>query len=451
MALNLSQSITFKVLGIGFLALLMLIPLVQVQNLIAERGSLRSQALSDISQRWGAAQNVGGPVLAIPKRVRVPSSNGWVTEEHTEIVLADRLDIGGMLAPEIRAYGIYSTPVYIAELKISGRFLARDLRALAGPRAGAEETRQIEYLFDQAELRLPIADVRGIRRISALKLDAGEHAFGPADGRGAMRAITLPIDLSGWVKSSAADEAHAFELNLTLAGSGNLHFLPLARQTQASLAASWPNPGFDGAFLPAQRAVDEKGFSAQWQVLDLNRSYGQHWQESEAGVEPAAAAFGVNLYQPVDLHQQNERTGKYGVLFVTLTFVAFFLFEVLRKLRVHPVQYLLVGLALTTFYVLLLALSEQIGFAGAYFAAAAAVVVLVGGYAAAVLRARRAGMLLGAALALIYALLYGLVMSEQYSLLMGAIALLVVVAALMYLTRRVDWYTYAPAAQNASA
>ena len=445
MPIAISQSITFKVLGIGFLALLMLIPLVQVQSLIGERSGLRAQALADIAQRWGAAQNVGGPVLAIPKRVRVQTSNGWITQDSTEILLADRLNIDGTLATEVRSYGIYSTPVYTGELKISGQFLARDLRALEGRKAAPDETRETTYLFDRAELRLPLADVRGIRRISALKIDDGEHAFGPANGNGAMRAIALPIDLSGWLKTAKDDEAHRFELNLTLAGTGSLQFLPLARRTEAHLAAPWPNPGFGGAFLPAQRAVDEKGFSAQWQVLDLNRSYGQHWQEGEGGVDPAAAAFGVNLYQPADLYQQNERAGKYGVLFVALTFVAFFLFEVLKKLRVHPVQYLLVGLALTTFYVVLLALSEQIGFAWAYLAAAAAVVLLVGGYAAAVLQARKAGAMLGVALALIYALLYGLVVSEQYSLLMGAIALLAVVAVLMYLTRKVDWYTYAAA------
>ncbi|MBN8886373.1 MAG: cell envelope integrity protein CreD [Rudaea sp.] len=443
MAVNLPQSITFKVLGIAFLALLMLIPLVQVQSLIDERSSLRAQALGDIAQRWGAAQNVGGPVLAIPKRVRVQSSSGWVTHDYTEIVLADRLAINGSLKPELRSYGIYSTPVYEAGLKIDGQFLARDLRALEGRKGAAEETRETTYLFDQAELRLPIADVRGIRRISTLKLDGKEHVFGPANGSGALRAIALSLDLSTWVKAAQEDEAHRFELQLTLAGTGSLQWLPLARQTEASLSAPWPNPSFVGGFLPAQRAVDEKGFSAQWQVLDLNRSYGQHWQEGEGSIDPAAAAFGVNLYQPADVYQQNERAGKYGVLFVALTFVAFFLFEVLKKLRVHPVQYLLVGLALTTFYVVLLALSEQIGFALAYLAAATAVVLLVGGYAAAVLRARKAGAVLGAALALIYALLYGLVVSEQYSLLMGAIALLVVVAALMYLTRRVDWYTYA--------
>jgi inner membrane protein len=363
-------------------------------------------------------------------------------------LLADRLEIDGTLVPEVRHYGIYSTPVYLVELKISGRFLARDLRTLRGENVSADETRETEYLFDKAELRLPITDVRGIRRISTLRLDGKEQAFGPANGSGTMRAIALPIDLSDWMKSSADDEAHSFELNMTLAGTGNLHFLPLARQTDAKLAAPWPNPGFDGAFLPAKRAVDEKGFSAQWQVLDLNRSYAQNWQDGEDGVNPVDAAFGVNLYQPADLYQQNERTGKYGLLFIALTFVAFFLFEVLEKLRVHPVQYVLVGLALTTFYVVLLALSEQIGFALAYLAAALAVVMLISSYAAAALRARRAGVVLGATLSLIYALLYGLVVSEQYSLMMGAIALLVVIAVLMYLTRRVDWYTYAPTAQN---
>ncbi|HEX7916524.1 inner membrane CreD family protein, partial [Rudaea sp.] len=243
MALNFPQSITFKVLGIGFLALLMLIPLAQVQSLIGERSGLRAQALADIAQRWGAAQNVGGPVLAIPKRVRVQTSNGWITQDSTEILLADRLDIDGTMATEVRSYGIYSTPVYTGELKISGQFLARDLHALEGRRSAPDETRETTYLFDRAELRLPLADVRGIRRISALKIDDGEYAFGPANGSGALRAIALPIDLSGWLKATKDDEAHRFELSLILAGTGSLQFLPLARRTEARLAAPWPNPG----------------------------------------------------------------------------------------------------------------------------------------------------------------------------------------------------------------
>jgi inner membrane protein len=446
---RLQQSITFKVLGIGVLALLMLIPLAQVQGLIFERNGLREKALADIAQRWGAAQDVGGPLLAIPKRRHVRINEVWTAQESTEILLADQLFVEAKMAPQVRKYAIYSTPVYEAEIKMSGRFLGRDVHAL-GPAASEEPGATDEgFLFDRAELRLPVEDVRGIRRISALRIDGVEYTFGPStSAAGALRTISLPIDLGKW-----QDGAHEFKLDLTLAGTESLHFLPLARHTEASMAAPWPSPSFNGAFLPAEHKVNDQGFDAHWQVLDLNRSYGQHWQDESQSrpVDAASAAFGVSLYQPADLYQRNERAGKYGVLFIALTFVAFFLFEVLKQLRVHPVQYLLVGLALTTFYVVLLAFSEQIGFGFAYLFAATTVVLLVGGYAAAVLRARRAGWMLAGTLAFVYALLYGLVVSEQYSLLMGAIALLVVVAALMFLTRKVDWYTYSTVSATPAA
>ncbi len=433
MAAAMFQSTTFKVLGIGFLALLMLIPLAQVQGLIGERNALREQAVNAIAQRWGAQQQLGGPVLAIPKRQRVQTSNGWVTQESTEILLPDRLDIRGTMATDMRRYGIYDTPVYTAELKLSGNFLSDDIKAL--------NTAETTYLWDHAELRLPVSDVRGIRRVSALTFAGTQYNFGPGNGEvGNVATIAVAVNLA------ELKDNYPFELEMTLAGTQSLHLLPLARRTEAALAAPWPDPGFDGAFLPAERRIDEHGFAASWQALDLNRSFGQHWQQdAQHSLMLGSAGFGVTLYQPVGLYQQNERAGKYGVLFIGLTFVAFFLFEVLKKLRVHTVQYLLIGLALTTFYVVLLALSEQIGFAWAYLVAAAAVVMIVSGYAAAVLGSRRTGLSLGALLALVYALLYGLIVSEQYSLLMGALAMLVIVAALMYLTRRVDWSKLAPA------
>jgi inner membrane protein len=429
MAMSMFQSTTFKVLGIGVLALLMLIPLAQVQGLIGERNGLREQAVATIAQRWGAQQQLGGPVLAIPKRVRVQTNTGWITRESTEIVLPDHLDIRGTLTPDNRRYGIYETPVYTAELKLKGNFLAGDLKALGG-----EET---TYRWDRAELRLPVSDVRGIRRVSPVSFAGALYNFGPGIADiGNVSTIAVPLDVA------ELKENYPFELELILAGTQSLELLPLARRTEATLSAPWPDPSFDGAFLPAEHHVDASSFDAHWQVLDLNRSFGQHWQQdAEHSQDLRAAGFGVSLYQPAAVYQQNERAGKYGVLFIALTFVAFFLFEVLKKLRVHPVQYLLVGLALTTFYVVLLALSEQIGFAWAYFVAACTVAAIVAGYAGAVLRARRAGMILGAVLALVYALLYGLIISEHYSLLMGAFALLAAVSTLMYLTRKVDWYT----------
>jgi inner membrane protein len=426
------QSITFKVFGIALLALLMLIPLAQVQGLIGERNGMRDQAMATIGQRWGEPQRVGGPLLYVPRRVHVATEKGPVVrDDGRDVVLPDSLQIRATLKPELRHYGIYETPVYVSELTFAGEFADADLDQLHGADI---------WLWDQAELRLPVTDVRGIRSVSPITFAGAELRAGPSGAAiDNLGAIAVPVRL---VRSAGAK--YTFALTMTLAGTQRISFLPLSRSTQVNLASPWPDPEFDGAFLPVSRTLGADGFSARWSVLDFNRGFGQSWREDTGnGPQVGAAAFGVNLYQPASIYQQNERAGKYGILFVALTFVVFFLFEILRQLRVHPVQYLLVGLALSTFYVVLLALSEQVGFALAYLAASSVVVLMIGGYAGAVLRARRAGVLLGSILALVYALLYGLVVSEQYSLLIGSIALLIVVAVLMYLTRKVDWYAYA--------
>jgi inner membrane protein len=428
------QSATLKVLGIAALALLMLIPLAQVNELVGEREGRAREATQKIAERWGAQQLVGAPVLVVPVRWQVQHDKEWTTVEEREYVLADRAAIVGKLAPDVRAYGIYETAVYTTQISIEGRFDAADLTALATP--------GVEPQWQRAELRVPIFDVRGIRYVSTLHFGDRELAFGPGDGVANVGAIGAPAPLDG----SKLGESLPFSLKLTLAGTERFAVLPLARETDLHLSSTWPHPGFDGAFLPKTHHVGTDGFEADWQVLDLNRRLAQHWREHDAPGALPETAFGITLTQPAGSYQQNVRAGKYGVLFIALTFVAFFLFEVLRGLRVHPVQYLLVGLALCTFYVVLLALSEQIGFGPAYAIAAACVVAMIGGYAGVVLAARRAGLVLGALVALIYALLYGLVVSEDYALLMGSLALLAAVAATMYLTRRVDWYALTPGA-----
>lgn len=425
---------TFKVLGIAMLALLMLIPLSQVNDLVGEREGRAREATQHIAERWGAQQLLGAPVLVVPVKRQVLQDKMWTSIEEREYVLADHAAFTGKLAPELRRYGIYETAVYTADLTIEGRFDAADIAALAT--SGAEPQ------WRRAELRVPIADVRGIRRISTLKFGERDLAFGPgAEGV----AMVAAVSASAALDPSALNGTLPFSFTLTLAGTERFAVLPLARKTDVNLSSTWPNPGFDGAFLPAAHRIDAGGFEAQWQVLDLNRRLAQHWRESESPGAMAESAFGITLTQPAGSYQQNVRAGKYGVLFIGLTFVAFFLFEVLRGLRVHPVQYLLVGLALCTFYVVLLALSEEVGFGLAYAIAAASVVAIIGGYAAVVLAARRTGLLLGALLALVYGLLYGLVVSEDYALLMGSMALLASVAGFMYLTRRVNWYALTPA------
>jgi inner membrane protein len=427
------QSITAKVLGIGVLALIMLIPLSQADGLVRERQAMREAASTRVADGWGGPQTVGGFVLGVPTRHEVRGSDGKVVSvrEGTEIVLADELNTVADLSVERRHAGMYEVPVYTGEVTLRGRFLPDDLRRFA-TESGAT------WYPGKAELRLLIADTRGLQAITAMTVDGRTARLSSSAARmGPYTVLATPVDFDP-DRQTPLD----FAVTLRIAGTESFSVLPLARTNSVRIRAPWPDPSFTGALLPGKRSIDAKGFDASWQVLDLNRTYGQHWDAADADVSSriAASAFGVKLYQPGGVYQQNDRAGKYGLLFIALTFVAFFLFEVLKGLRLHPVQYLLVGAAMASFYVLLLALSEQIGFGAAYAVAAATVVFIVGGYAMAALRARTAGMALGGVLALVYAILYGLIGAEQYALLIGSVVLVTVIGLLMYLTRRIDWY-----------
>jgi len=430
---------TAKVLGVGLLALLMLLPLWRVQSLVEERQGMRQAAIDQIAQGWGGEQMLGGLVLAVPSRQTTTLASGEVREiPDTTFVLPDTVQADVAMTVDKRRYGIYEAPVFASTVQLQGRFTPEDI---AQPRLADGDG----WIGSKAELRLVVGDLRGLQEVTELTINGKPQRFesSAATFGGSSSTIVVPLDLDA-LSAQPID----FTVKLRLAGTQSLQLLPLARTTEVKMRAPWPDPSFIGAALPLERTVDADGFSARWHLLDLNRKFGQSWHASDARVDVAIhdAAFGVALFQPVDVYQRNVRAGKYGLLFITMTFVAFFLFEVLKRLRVHPVQYLLVGAALTSFYVLLLALSEQIGFGLAYALAAASVVAIIGGYAMAVLGARRAGLLLGGALALVYAMLYVVLAAEQYALLIGAIVLVLTVGLLMYLTRRIDWYASTPVA-----
>jgi len=427
------QSITAKVLGIGLLALLMLIPLTQADGLVRERQAMRDTAVARVADGWGGPQVIGGMVLAVPTQRATHDAAGAVARiiDGTEIVLADDLDTVADLAVDKRSSGMYVVPTYTGEVTVRGHFLPADLRRFAAE-SGAT------WVTGKSEVRVLIADTRGLQGISSVTVDGHAVRLSSSTARiGPYTVLAAPI-----VIEPEREAPVAFELKLSVAGTESFSSLPLARTNNVRMRSSWPDPSFTGSLLPARRSVTAAGFDASWKILDLNRAYGQHWDADNGDVAGRlqASAFGVKLYQPGGVYQQNDRAGKYGLLFIALTFVAFFLFEVLKGLRLHPVQYLLVGAAMTSFYVLLLALSEQIGFGPAYAVAAAAVVLIVGGYAMAALRARSAGLALGGVLTLVYAILYGLIGAEQYALLIGSVVLVAVIALLMYLTRRIDWY-----------
>lgn len=428
---NWLQSMTAKVLGVALLALLMLIPLANVHSLVGEREGLRQQAVAKVSQGWGGRQTLGGMVLAVPTSSTVTDDDHHpVTSNSMELVLPDTLVVASALSVERRTAGIYAVPVFLADVTLSGRI---DAASIAAYRRASSAN----WAMDKAELRLVLADPQGLRELTDVSINGRPATFASSAARiGGLPVIAIPLDVGD-------GDVH-FAVRLKLAGTQSLHVLPLGRQSDVTIQAPWKDPSFVGASLPTRRTVDAKGFQASWRTLDLNRDYGQHWNVADTGIDAriAASASGVELYETAGVYQQNDRANKYAILFIALTFVTFFLYEVLQRSRVHPLQYLLVGAAMASFYVLLLALSEQIGFGLAYLVAAGVVVLMVAGYASAVLRIRRAGWQLGGLLVLVYGVLYGLIGAEEFALLIGAVVMLGVVALMMFVTRRIDWYAY---------
>jgi inner membrane protein len=437
-----------KLATIAVQGLVLLIPMAKITSLIAERQQRRDEAEVEVQRLWGGPQTVGGPMLKIPYRRAVPSrdaadpsegagnGSGFLFRDEVLYVLPTELDVETTLTPEVRSRGIFETVVYTAQMRFRGRF-APGPGEPPGPGAEDLQWQRGTLVFGISELRGLRSDPRLTWRGEEIELAASAESGSLLDRELASR----DLDLS----SLAGGEAAEFELTVVASGSGSLSFLPLGRETGVAMTSTWRDPSFGGAFLPASHDVGRDGFTARWSIPFFGRSYPQVWT-AEAEIDPPLrraileSASGVELLVPVDFYQLISRCTKYAALFIGLTFAVFFLFELLGGLRIHPVQYLMVGFAMALFYLLLLAIAEHLGFDGAYLLASVATVALIAGYCATVLGTRgRAGLLAGA-LAGLYGLLYVLVQLQTYALLVGSIGLFAVLAAAMYLTRNVDWY-----------
>jgi inner membrane protein len=418
---------------VGFLILVLLIPLAMVQGLIDERRATRDAAEREVSEKWGGPQNLGGPTLIVPYRYQVPDAKGGLrTCTGQAAFLPEVLEIRGEIEPEIRYRGIYEVPLFTARLAFRGSFAPPDFTALKIPPS--------DVSWEDAIVSAGISDMRGIREAVRLDWDQVALDFGPGAGSGSVFPAGVHARV-GQPNRAGLDKAHNFAFELELRGSKQLTFLPLGRETRLSLASSWPSPSFMGAFLPDARTVTASGFTADWRLFYLGRSYPQQWTQNQIALNQLSqSSAGVSLELVVDSYLKSTRSAKYGILFLALTFGTFFLFESLKRLAIHPFQYLLVGFALVLFYLLLLSISEHASFGTAYLMAAAATIALIGGYTAYVLQAR--GRVIGMTTLLggLYGYLYVLLQLEDYALLLGAVGLFVCLAAVMWITRKVDWY-----------
>jgi inner membrane protein len=420
-----------KALTIGFVTILLLILIAQVEDLVGERVSVRETAAARVAESWGGRQTTAGVLLAIPvENTRVVYGDTTRIERRMLYVLPDTLDVKANAEPGYRTVGMYSSPVYLANVAVNGQFIARDF--LPPKSAG-------ELKWSEARLLILNTESRSLRAVDNLKLGAESPTIS-ADSYAGMAGVSaaLPID-------AQSSGVIPFSFRLTLAGSDRLTFLPLARKAQIELSSGWRHPKFEGAPAPLQPEIGDQGFHARWSVLEINRNFGQSWFDTDVRAgETAAAALatngvGVTFYEPVDIYQRNYRAVHYAVLIIAITFLTFLLWEQLAGIAIHGVQYLMVGLALALFYLLLLALSEHVNFELAYGVSAGALVGLITIYLNGVLKRWRLSLGAGAGLATLYSLLYWILRSEDYSLLMGALLLFGVLAVLMIATRHVDW------------
>jgi inner membrane protein len=432
----LARSILAKVVVLVILVVLLIVPLLAIFVLTAERADRRRTVVQEVTGIWGGRQTVAGPVLSIPFEVVSMTADGKETRRADTLrVLPVTLSVEGRAEVETRRRAIYEVAVYTARLKITGTFRRPDAATLHVP-ADA-------MLWEKATICLGGFELRAVLPEFTLTVDARPAAGEPDADTGLWQpGISVPVSGLG---EMAAGREIPFEISLPLRGSDTLAFVPVGQRTAVNLTSNWPSPSFTGALLPERRAVSGGGFTAGWRASSLGRNVPQVWRDSDLARTAAIerldrSGFGASMVTPVDVYTESERATKYGVLFVLLTFLAFFLVEVLQPANVHPVQYILVGAALCLFYLLLLSLAEQIGFTPAYLIAAVATASLIGGYSRYALGTRRSIGQVAVGLAGLYAFLYVLLRLEDYALLVGSVVLFGILSGVMFVTRKVNWY-----------
>lgn len=436
-------SILFKLAVIGFLLLLMCIPLSMVESQLRDRLSRRNTAIQEINTTWGAAQELIGPILKLPYLLHTKVAQQKVIDGKMQTVevektsidyayfLPGNLEIVGKVEPQKLHRGIYESIVYQARCEFSGMF---DLSGIAELKIDPKDVR-----WEEAQLCMRASDLRGASERIPLQFGGATSTFLPgSDISGSPSGIHAP--LKGLESVSQSATPCPFSFTLSLNGSETLAFAPVGRETKVRLSSPWPDPSFYGKFLPSTREVRTDGFSASWNLSYYGRNYPQQWTQAQTIESLSSSTFGVKFMAPIDNYRQTERTVKYASLFILLMFTAYFLFEVMAKLKIHPFQYILIGAAICVFYLGILALSEFYSFGCSYAESAFAAWAMISLYTRSVLKSGRKTVIISVILAILQAYFYLMTQLQDYSMVFGTAMLFVALASVMFVTRRLDWY-----------
>lgn len=431
-----------KLLLIAGMCVAFLIPQALIRNLVSERQSTESNAESEVFEKWAGPQTVAGPVIKVDY-MWVEGKDGK-KERRTKVILPEQLDVKGHVKTKTLKRGIYDFTVYETALDLTGQFkLPKDFEKMQ---------ERHEWCFEKAKIIVGLPNLRGLSDNVALNLNGTTYDMVAETGN--LKGLSCEVDLSRVLEGEAVD----FSLVLPFKGAGDLMFAPVGQTTTVNLTSDCTTPSFTGYYLPDERQVTDTGFQAEWKVLAINRDYPQVLDASVAAevvsvVEASFigsyqygtsdfnnSTFGVQLKVPVEQYQQTERAVKYAFLIILLTFAAVFFVEMQKATPIHPVQYLLIGIALIVFYTLLLSFSEHINFGLSYLIASVMTIGMIVLFMASVTKDKKTALGIGALLAVLYVFVYVLLQLESYALLVGSVGLFIILGIAMFATQKIEWY-----------
>ncbi len=442
-------SITARMLMVGFLILVLLIPLIYIKELINERSQRQEEVVSEVGNLWGTEVLLMGPILKIPYKTYTESTTydtetkKGITKRKTHInyayFLPDNLNIDAHVDAIKKERGIYETSVFSSEMAIEGTFGLPDFKQ--------KDVLPEDVVWEKATILIRSSNLKGIKNQIEMQLGDETTSFLPRykeqqnqsylTGFVPMHELESPFLADGALPKT---KALTFNTAITMNGSSKIRFVPVGKQTKLHMTSNWKDPSFTGNFLPEEdeeKSVTNEGFVANWNIFQINRQFEQSFFGSLPDLKEFS--FGTELFVPVDEYQKSERSAKYGYLVIALTFLVFFLIQTISKINIHAFQYLMIGIALLMFYILLISISEHQNFLKAYLVASAAVIGLITLYSKSILKHRKFILLIFGSLAALYSFIFVIIQLESYSLLVGSIGLFIILAIVMFASRKIDW------------
>lgn len=432
---QIQESVAVKLFLIGGLTLVLLLPSSWIQMLISEREQRQDEATAEIAEKWSGSQLIESPVMQLPykklsKQVDASGKISFKEEVTTIYILPEDLNIQSQVNPEILHRGIFDAVVYHTRIKINGSFSNLELK-----KSGINPEMVI---WEKTKIVAGLSDLKGLKNSPAITIGNSRYTAEPDFSAENLFGNSLVVQTN---LSETKNSSIAFNYILDLRGSGELNFLHLGKNTSVIVTGNWNNPSFTGNYLPEQRTITDKTFHSNWKMSNFNRPFPQQWEGKNNALNSqnmAKATFGVKFLLPVDQYQKTMRSAKYSILIILLSFISLFFIELLNKIRVDLLQYVLIGAAMIIYYSLLLSFTEQVGFALAYLIASVATILLISSFVGTFLRNKKAALIFATILSIFYSFIYVIIQLQDMALLFGSIGLFITVACLMYFSVKIN-------------